>query len=142
MSLFPFPYLPQPKKDPKTGKIIGEVYYPFIPVRLCYKHQFFKYPINSLVDSGAERNLFPAYFGERLRIKIKKGIPRDIGGIGGVKIKGFTHDIKIYIGALNFNTKIDFSYEQEVPLLGRIGFFDKFKSVTLREKEKIVELET
>lgn len=90
MSKYNFPYLSYPKKDPKTGKIIGKIYYPFIPVRICYKHQFLKNPIHALVDSG---------------------------------------------------TEIDFSYEQEIPLLGRIKFFDQFKRVTFKEKEKIIEFE-
>jgi len=141
MSQLTFKYLPHPKKDPKTKKIIGEVYHPFIPVRICYKHQFLKNPINSLVDSGSERNLFPAYFGEKLKIKIKKGKPRDVYGIGGIKIKAYTHEMKLFIGMRSIKTQIDFSYEQEVPLLGRIGFFDKFKSVTFKEKERIVEIE-
>lgn len=85
--------------------------------------------------------MFPAFFGERIGLKVKKGKQQDILGIGGVKIKGFTHNVKFYIDTLAFETSVDFSYEQEVPLLGRTGFFDKFKRVTFKEKEKAVELE-
>ncbi len=142
MASLVFPYLPIPKKDPKTGEIIGQVHYPFIPVRLVYRHQLSRNPIFCLVDSGAERNLFPAFYGEQLRIKIKKGNPKVILGIGGIKIKGFTHNVTLHIDTLSFKSQVDFSYDHEVPLLGRNGFFDKFKEVIFKEKEKVLELET
>jgi len=136
-----FPYLSFPKRNPKTREIIGETSFPFIPVRIIYQHRLYPNPINCLIDSGAEKNLFPAFFGERIGLKVKKGKQQDIRGIGGVKIKGFTHNVRFYVDTLVFETNVDFSYEQEVPLLGRIGFFDKFRRVTFKEKENIVELE-
>lgn len=141
MSVFTFDYLPLPRKDSKTGKIVDQIFIPVIPVRIIYNHQLYRNPINCLVDSGAERNLFPAFFAEKLGIKVKKGDPKTIFGIGGVKIEGFTHNVTLYINTLSFKSQIDFSYEQEVPLLGRIGFFDKFEKVTFQEKKGVVELE-
>lgn len=140
MAQIVFPYLPFPIKDPQTGEIKKELYRPIIPIKICYKHQFLPYAINCLVDSGSDRNLFPAYLGERVGIKIRKGIPQKIGGIGKSQVKGFTHDIKIFVDNLNLLTKIDFSYEHEIPILGRNGFFNLFKSVVFKEKEKVVVL--
>jgi len=137
-----FNYLSNPRKDYKTGKIIGQVYYPVIPIKLCYGHHIFKYLINSLVDSGSDRNLFPAEIGENIGIKIKNELSQEIGGIGGIKVIAFTHKVKIYLGNLEIDTFVDFSYEQKVPLLGRNGFFNYFKNVIFREKDNVVELET
>lgn len=134
-----FKYLPIPKRDPKTQEIIGEVYYPVVPIRISYAHKLGRI-FNALIDSGAGRNLFPAELGEMVGIKIKKGKQVIILGIGGIEINGFTHKIKIYIGTTSFNTEADFSEEQRVPLLGRNGFFNLFRSVTFKENEKIIEL--
>lgn len=135
-----FKYLPIPKRDQETGEIIGEVYIPVVPVRISYGHQLGRV-FYALVDSGAERNLFPAELGEILGVKIKKGNPQDIIGIGKVQIKGFTHKIKLYVGSEGFNADVDLSYEQQVPLLGRNGFFNLFKRVVFKENDKILELE-
>jgi hypothetical protein len=140
MELLTYSYLPFPAKDLKTGKIIGEIFRPIIPVRINYKHQFCKHLWNCLADSGADRNLFPATIGELLRIKIKEGKPRIISGIGKGVIRAFTHNIKLYVGVTSFDAQIDFSYEHQVPLLGRFGFFDHFFAVTFREKKKVIEL--
>lgn len=135
-------YLPNPRKDPKTGKIIGQIYYPVIPIKLGYKHHIFKYLINSLVDSGSDRNLFPAEIGENLGIKIKNEFCQEIGGIGGIKIIAFAHEVKIYLGSFVIDTFVDFAYEQKVPLLGRNGFFNYFKTVTFKEKSNVLEIVT
>lgn len=139
---FTFNYLPNPRKDPKTGEIIGQMFYPVIPIKVCYKHHIFKYLINSLVDSGSDRNLFPAEIGENIGIKIKNELSQEIGGIGGIKIIAFTHSVKIYLGNFEIDTFIDFSYDQKVPLLGRNGFFNYFEKIIFKEKDKVVELET
>lgn len=136
-----YDYLPIPRKDSKTGRIIGQIYYPVIPIKLCYKHHIFKYLIHSLVDSGSDRSLFPAEIGENIGIKIRNDLSQEIIGIGGIKIIAFTHEVKIYLKNLKINTFVDFSYEQKVPLLGRDGFFSYFKTVNFREKDKVIELE-
>ncbi len=142
--LISFPYRPYPEKDHKTNKIIGEIYRPVIPIRIIYKHQFLPYLIDCLVDSGADRNLFPAIFGEMLRIKVKKGKLKKISGIGESEIEAYTHEVMVLVGKLGtpkFKTTIDFSYEQKDALLGRNGFFNFFKHIKFREKEKILEFE-
>lgn len=137
--IFTFKYLPIPKRDPKTQEIIGEVHYPVVPIRASYGHRLGRI-FHALIDSGAGRNLFPAELGELVGISIRKGKAVDIRGIGDVEIKGFTHKIKIYIGTTGFHTEADFSCEQQVPLLGRDGFFHFFRSVTFQENEKVVKL--
>lgn len=135
-----FKYLAIPKRNLKTQEIIDEVHIPVVPIRISYAHRLGR-AFHALVDSGAERNLFPAELGEVLGMKIKKGMSVDILGIGGVEIKGFRHKIRLYLGTLSLDTEADLSYEQQVPLLGRTGFFNIFNKVVFRESAKTLELE-
>lgn len=97
--------------------------------------------INCLIDSGSDRNLFPAQWGEMVGIKISKGKLKKIGGIGNAEpIDAYTHTIGIIIGTHKFQTEADFSYAQTVPLVGREGFFDHFIEVTFSQKDKVTEL--
>ncbi len=133
-----FSYVPIPQKNTKGE--IGERCFPFIPIRLIYNHRVGR-PIHALLDSGSERNLFPASYGELVGIPVKRGNRIDILGIGGVTIPGYTWEVKLYLQNTGFLTKIDFSYEQQVPLLGRNGFFNHFSEVVFKEKERIVVLQ-
>jgi predicted aspartyl protease len=141
MSIIRFDYLPKPERDPETGKVIGETFYPLIPIRICYAHRLYPYYIDSLIDSGADRNLFPAYFAKKIGINIKKGKPRKIRGIGNVEIEAYTHSVMIYVKNRRYQTVVDFSEQQQIPLLGRNGFFNLFKRVAFFEKLNLVELE-
>jgi len=140
MKFLKFPYQPYPVEDPTTDKITGEIFRPTIPVRLSYRHQFFKYPFDALVDSGSDRNLFPADIGNVLKIRIKTKNPKIIEGIGKNKIIAYTHDITILVAGRRIKTFIDFSDEHPTPILGRIGFFNHFKKVIFDERAKEVLL--
>lgn len=135
-----FDYLPHIIKNHKTNQIIEEIFYPVVPVRLYYKHTLSKYQINCMVDSGSDRNLFPAEWGENIGINIKKGELIKIGGIGGIDIEAYRHRAKLYIGLINFDVEIDFCYSQKIPLLGRKGFFNLFKKIIFNEEERLTEL--
>ncbi|HUV72062.1 MAG TPA: hypothetical protein VMW25_03565 [Clostridia bacterium] len=56
-----------------------------------------------------------------------------------IVVSAYTHKIKIYVQTISFDTQIDFSYEIDYPLLGRDGFFNKFKKITFNGE--CVELE-
>jgi hypothetical protein len=145
MSKLLLPYVCFPEKDLITGKIKNEIYRPLIPIRISYNHTISFYSFDCLVDSGSDKNLFPAQIGELIGIKIRKGPKRIICGIGNSNLEAFTHIVKIFInatGKINFETTIDFSYEQQLPLLGRNGFFNHFISVNFKDAEKTLELET
>ena len=133
-----FPYLPSPQRD-QSGKIIEEKFLPVIPIRIIYKHKLGRL-INALTDSGSDRNLFPAAYGELVGIPVKKGKLIDITGIGNISIKAYRWEIKLYVGSTAFITLVDFSYEQQIPLLGRNGFFNKFSEVIFRDKTKEIIL--
>lgn len=139
-----YDYTKFPITDLDSNKIIGHIYKPYISIRVGNpkSRQISKFPMQCLIDSGADSNLLPAVLGEVAGINILKGEPKIINGIGNSEIKAYRHFIKIYLGTTSFNTVADFSYEQKVALLGRDGFFDIFKSVSFYEKLKTFELET
>lgn len=135
-----YSYTPIPFFDPKTGEI-KEIYRPYIPVRIVYRHKMVKIPVRCLLDSGVDRNLFPALWGENIGIPIKKGESFLTQGIGGIGIKVYRHPISILVGTdIKFTTEADFCYDHNIPLLGRFGFFNHFQKITFDEEEKIVEL--
>lgn len=136
---FSFSYYPYPIKDKKSGKITGEILRPSIPVRMSYKKGQPGRPFQALVDSGSDRNLFPAAFGKLAGINIEAGIKTTIEGIGGHKMTAFAHKITIHVYSYSFNTEADFSYEQEMPLLGRNGFFNFFKRIDFKEKKRMID---
>lgn len=140
MPLVKFDYIPEVFVDDETEKV-KYIYRPLIPIRLCNKHVFGKFPVDCLLDSGADKNLFPSQWGETVGIKIKSGKKMVHYGIGKKEIKAYRHKIKLYMGVYNFETEADFSYEHQFPLLGREGFFAYFKQIIFQEKKRIVSLE-
>lgn len=134
-----FSYERYPKTDPKSGKIIGEKFYPIVIIKLNYGHKLSR-PFRALVDSGSDRNLFPAHIGESIGISFKKIKPVTIKGIGKGEIKAYTKKVKLYIDTNKYDTEVDFSYDQQMPLLGREGFFDLFECVSFNHKTKFFEI--
>jgi len=139
MSLVKFDYTPEVFFNEKTRKV-EYIYRPLIPIRLAYKHSLGKFPINCLLDSGADKNLFPAQWGQAVGINIKSGKEITHYGIGDKDIKCFRHKVMLLVGAYKFETEADFSFEQSFPLVGRDGFFKHFKKITFQEKERFVQL--
>jgi hypothetical protein len=129
---FTVTYYPYICEDPKTGKQV-EVPRPTIPIVIVYKDKP-SWDFQALVDSGSDRNLFPAEIGETIGMDIKSGNRRPIRGIGDHDIMAYTHKVKILAAGKTFEAEIDFSYEQKSPLLGRSGFFNFFKEICFNEK--------
>lgn len=139
MRIIKFNYFPRVFVNPKTEKV-EYLHTPLIDIRLCYKHRLNKNLVRCLLDSGADRNLFPAEWGESIGINIKKGEKITHFGIGQGNVVAYRHKVKMYVGVYHFETSADFSYQQSIPLLGREDFFKYFKQITFLEKEKVVEL--
>lgn len=123
-----------------TNKKLIAIYSPIISIQLSSNHKIYPFPIDCLIDSGADFNLLPARIGESLGLSIKKGDKVTHMGIGSIGITAYSHPVKIYLGNYSFKTTVDFSYNHKIPLLGRYGFFRYFKKVTFHEKELRLEL--
>lgn len=115
--------------------VINIIHRPYIPVRLQYNRKIEKTPFLCLIDSGADRNLFPAELGDILGIHIRSGRKRFHIGIGGKSLESFIHEVTLYVGTYKILTEVDFSFEHKIPILGRNTFFRHFESVSFFEKE-------
>jgi len=104
-------------------------------------HKMFPQIMECLFDTGSDRNLFPGEVAKYLGVKVEKGKHRKIGGIGNNEpIDAYTHKVKIYVGSYAFDTDIDFSFKHQLPILGRIGFMDRYESIEVNEKKKYIKL--
>ncbi|OGY27918.1 MAG: hypothetical protein A2802_02590 [Candidatus Woykebacteria bacterium RIFCSPHIGHO2_01_FULL_43_29] len=140
MSTLEVTYTPMPRKKPDGT--LKEVFLPYLKIYLSYKHNLNKIPIPCLLDSGADMNLFPAQWGETVGIKIKSVESEKISGIGMTEIYGYKHKVKLFVvGGKSFESEVYFCYSQQMPLLGRNGFFDKFKQITFFETVKKIILD-
>ena len=135
-----FDYYPDPFIEAETG-ITRYVHRPFIPIRLSYAHKMLKFPFNALLDSGADNNLFPAELCEHLGIKLKNKNYQKHIGIGSQGLDAYRHQVTIWVGSYHFQTNIDFAIGQQMPLLGRLGFFKFFKQIIFNERERKMTLE-
>lgn len=123
-----------------NGRIVGNVARPIIDLLLNYKHGKMVGPIQALLDSGSDYNLFPAEIADILGIRLAKGVLKVTEGIGSKTVKTYRHSgVKMYVEGHSFETSVDFGEDITVPLLGQQGFFDKFKQITFnRTEEEII----
>lgn len=142
MAKISFSYLPFDNFNPDTKTKIGVVFKPFIPVRIQLNHGPLSLPFDALVDSGADRNLFPMEFATQfLKLNLRNAKRKIIRGIGNSEITALTGRFKIWVNNNVFGTEADFSPEHKFAILGREGFFSLFKKVKFDEKGKFTELE-
>ena len=93
MAVIRFDYFPTVFIDPyKKDKYLYDQR-PYIPIRLSYGHRLSKIETLCLIDSGADRNLFPSSLGESVGIILKKGKIVEHRGIGGVSILAYRHKV-------------------------------------------------
>lgn len=106
------------------GKRIEKVARPIIEIVLNYRHGKMVGPIESIIDSGADHNLFSSEIGFALGINLKKGKKLSTFGISGEQMIVYRHyGIKIFVNGSSFETFIDFSDRyQDIPLLGQQDF--------------------
>ena len=124
-----------------NNQVTGIVDRPYIPLLLKYKHKISNTPVNCLLDSGSDCNLFPASWAAVVGINVRNGVKKRIRGIGGSEVIAYTHKVElIYDKELRLYTDVDFSSQQNIPLLGREGFFDKFDEISFDLKNNCFTL--
>ncbi len=134
-----FYFVPEVGTDFMTGEKI-ETFRPKIPIRFLSKSRRITNPLERLFDTGADRILLPGIWGKALGLKVKSGKKGRTVGIDNVPITTYTHRITSYVGSYKINTETDFAYENAVPLLGRLGFMDKFEKIEFNENKRYVKL--
>ena len=112
---------------------------PLIPITFIGKE---KIGAMALIDSGADVSVITKEFAELLGLNLNKE-QIDMYGIGG-KVKGITSSVKILIAKghdrINFSIPVNVVMEKYdfPPLLGRAGFFDRFKIIFQQRDQKII----
>jgi hypothetical protein len=132
---FSFPYIGLPIRNPATKILLGNIYRPLIPIQIGFngKHSLL---FEALVDSGADKSIFPLDIGTQIGIDFSTLKPNKAKGIGGMIINTYSTPIKLRIKNYEFQTIADFSDQIDYPLLGREGFFDLFTKIEFYQKKK------
>ena len=101
----------------------------------------------ALVDSGSDRNIFPAEIADLLGIDLTNDPTAVVGGVvADVRRPVYFHPIEIEVGGLGgpaFMTTAGFMsefYKGGYGLLGRKGFFDEFNFVKFKDGEHVLEI--
>lgn len=139
MPIRTYDYIAEPFYN-RASKQQTKIYRPKVIIKLGYNHKITKQYYECLVDSGADYNLFPAYIGASIGIIVDKGLYWPIVGIGNVQIASYRHKVKLYLDTFTYDADVYFSDSQQIPLLGRKGFFDCFGSLEFLEKEKKLKI--
>lgn len=137
---FSFPYIGLPIRNPATKILLGTIYRPLIPIQIGFngKHSLL---FEALVDSGADKSLFPMDIGTQIGIDFSKIKPNKAKGIGGKIVLTYSSPIDLKVKNQTFKTQADFSSEIDYPLLGRDGFFDLFSKVEFQPKKRKISFE-
>jgi hypothetical protein len=130
-----FPYVELPIRNPATKILVGTIFRPLIPIQIGYQDKF-SLTFEALVDSGADKSLFPLEIGQQIGIDFSKIKPNNAKGIGGKEIKTYSSAILLKTKRQTFKTEADFSSEIDYPLLGRDGFFGLFSKLEFDQKKK------
>lgn len=105
-----------------------ELLKPIIPIGLLFNRRLIRY--ESLIDSGADFNIFNAEVGELLGIDIRSGKKVKFSGIAGNPFEVYLHNLILEIGGWQYKIVAGFSYEISpygFGILGQKGFFNLFR---------------
>ena len=139
MPVIKYDFLPDLTVDPETKKL-GTIYRPYIPIKIGNKNKWSPNFIKSLIDSGADHNVFPSSFASEIGINYTKGQYRQIIGVGNLPIDSFINFVKVKIENKVIETVIQFGEQVKTPLLGREGFFNYFDYIKFNAKRRFLEI--
>lgn len=119
---------------------------PVFPILLIHNVTQARFQTLALIDSGADRCVFPALFGRKIGLNVEAGKKAQVAGVGGLDVAYF-HDVVIefsvgnrsyhYLCYAGFSTALD---QLGLGLLGRHGFFDVFEDISFDTKRRLVKL--
>ena len=115
---------------------------PYIPVYLLSKERRTRSPYYALLDSGADRIIFPADLAAEIGIAdITSGEIEPTVGIANQKADVFYHHLSLQVmgDSRILSADVGFSKEVYLPILGR-SFFAHFKTVVFNEAKEEAEL--
>lgn len=100
---------------------------PLLEVRLLSGDNYVD--VDCLVDSGAVDCMFHTDFADELGIDLRGLEEREYYGIDGKVMIGRIAPVSIQIAGLRDPVRIEVAFveENQIPLLGQAGFFDRFE---------------
>lgn len=114
----------------RNGTDYGEM--PLLHVRLKSGKNIID--LDCLVDSGAGACVFNREIADALGIDLSKAPTTEYEAVGGATLKARVHAVQLQVVGFDdewLKLDVGFIPEDEIPLLGQIGFFDKFE-ITFR----------
>lgn len=116
---------------------------PYVPIYLLGKMKRTESPYYALLDSGADRIIFPSDLANEVgidNIKLDGRYEPSIG-IGNQTVDIYYHNLKLQIlgDARELATEVGFTENMAFPILGR-SFFGHFRSIVFNETKEEVEL--
>lgn len=118
----------------------GSILRPVIPIKIVNGAS--RISCQVLVDSGADLCLFDEELGEAVGLKVRRGKPNEVFGVGGKASIYYIHDVVIEVGGWPFKIKAGFMPSvggrvAPYSIVGQAGFFEHFKVVFDLAKEEI-----
>lgn len=118
---------------------IGNRKYPFIDIDLRYINNR-KEGVMCLLDSGADKSVFPKDMGDELGIDFSeaKVVDPPTGIAGKIAAKCYSTPLRIEFLGTMFMTEVIWIDNPNIsPVIGRIGFFDEFDVYFKQASDKI-----
>lgn len=117
----------------------SKIYRPVVRLQLV-KRGFKLFPIDCLIDSGADTIIFPSSLASYFKVNFLAGCEAEFRVADGGSAKLYevsyeSHGIDLFVDDVRVKEKIYFSHGQKMPLLGQ-DFFKYFKITFERSKKK------
>ena len=121
-------------------EITTQIRRPIIPILLKSKKAFIIY--RALIDSGSDHCIFSKDLADLLEIPLSPKNKIVFRGISSENIEGFSSEIGIRVGNVNYQTRVIFAEISDFGhgILGQKGFFDHF-DVNLSYQKQTVKLD-
>lgn len=113
-----------------------EVLRPSIDITVKYGEE--SIDTSALIDSGADFCMFPYEVGEVLLIHVESGKDESIRGVGNISYPVFFHNVTIIVGGHVLEVFSGFGKCIPRPLLGQLGFFDRYSVKFELSKRRII----
>ncbi|MDP7975202.1 MAG: aspartyl protease family protein [Thermoprotei archaeon] len=128
-----------PYQEELSG-VLGRALRPRVPLQLKTGNGTWT-TISVYVDSGADITLLPRSAADILGLRLKSGNEVIMAGLSGELVRSYIHQVEAKVGNLpSFTMKVGIAEkESQVPVLGREGFFDRFR-VTFDPSSKSTKL--